>query len=305
MGGEALRPVGGAILDFTCNICGAANRRAGGFTREEPSCVSCASNVRMRALLRALSLELFGTALAAPEFPRVKSFRGLGMSDSAQYADLLAARFDYRNTFYDRAPRFDIAAADEREFGLHDFAIASEVLEHVAPPVERAIGNAARLLKDAGVLLLTVPYSLEATTAEHFPELHDHGIARVGEDLVLVNRTRNGETQVFDKLVFHVGFGDPALEAREFSERELICLLRAAGLSEVHVYNDDYPSFGIMHSEDCSFPIAARRAPFAMGRDAARDIVEQWRDVRQTHDRQMRRLGRSYWFRIGRKLGLY
>jgi len=305
VGREAGGAIGGTILEFICNVCGAANRRAAGFDREQPSCAVCGSSVRMRALLRALSLELFGTELAAPEFPRVKSLRGLGTSDSAQYADTLAAKFDYRNTFYDREPRFDIARADEREFGRHDFVLSSEVLEHVAPPVETALSNARRLLKDSGVLLLTVPYSLEATTAEHFPELHEYGVARVGERLVLVNRTRGGETQVFDDLVFHVSFGDPALEVREFSESELTRLLRAAGFAEVRIYSEEYAPFGILHAEACSFPIAARKGPFAMGREAARDVVEQWRDVRQTHDRQMQRLGQSYWFRVGRKLGLY
>jgi hypothetical protein len=259
----------------------------------------------MRGLLHALSMELYGLPLTAPEFPRMKSLRGLGMSDSIQYADLLATRFDYRNTFYDREPRFDIARADERESGRHDFVLASEVLEHVAPPVERAIANAAALLKDSGVLLLTVPYSLEATTAEHFPELHEYGVARVGDRLVLVNRTAAGESQVFDDLVFHVSFGDPALEIREFSERDLVCLLRAAGFTEVRIYAEDYAPFGILHAESCSFPIAARKTPFSLSRDAVRDLAEQWRDVRQTHDRQMRRLAESFWFRIGRKLGWY
>jgi len=259
----------------------------------------------MRGLLHALSMELYGLPLTLPEFPRMKSLRGLGMSDSIQYADLLSARFDYRNTFYDREPRFDIAHADEREFGRHDFVLASEVLEHVAPPVERAISNAAALLKDSGVLLLTVPYSLEATTAEHFPELNEYGVARLGGRLVLVNRTAAGEIQTFDDLVFHVSFGDPALEVREFSERDLVCALRAAGLTGVHIYAEDYPPYGILHAEACSFPIAVRKAPIALSRDAVRDLAEQWRDVRQTHDRQMRRLTESFWFRIGRKLGLY
>ena len=259
----------------------------------------------MRGLLHALSMELYGLPLTAPEFPRIKALRGMGMSDSSQYADLLTARFDYRNTFYDREPRFDIAGADEREFGRHDFVLASEVLEHVAPPVERAFANAAALLNQSGVLLLTVPYSLEATTAEHFPELHEYGVARVGERLVLVNRTASGEIQTFDDLVFHVSFGDPALEVREFSERDLVCALRAAGFTEVRIYAEDYPPFGIVHVEACSFPVAARKAPFALSRDAVRDLAGQWRDVRQTHDRQMRRLAESLWFRVGRKLGWY
>jgi hypothetical protein len=286
-------------------VCGAANQRAGGFDREEPSCSACGSNVRMRGLLRALSLEVFGIPLTLPEFPRVKSLRALGTSDGVQYADRLAQKFDYRNTFYDREPRFDIANPDAAEMGRHDFVLSSEVFEHIAKPVETALGNAFGLLKTPGVLLLSVPYSLEATTAERFPELHEFGIARVGDRSVLVNRSRSGELQICENLVFHVSFGDPALEMREFSESDLRRMLQAAGFNEVRIYSEEYAPYGIVHSEACSFPMAARKGKFTLSPEAARDVVEQWRDVRQTHDGQMARLGASYWFRVGRKLGLY
>jgi SAM-dependent methyltransferase len=294
MGGKA----GGAIA-FTCNLCGAENRRAGGFDRETPSCGSCGSNVRMRSLARALSLELFGVNLIVPGFPRLKSLRGMGTSDSLQYADTLTAKFDYRNTFFDREPRFDLARPDEREFGRHDFVLSSEVLEHVAPPVKAAFRNAARLLKDSGVLLLTVPYSLEATTAERFPELHEWGIARVGERLALVNRKRSGEIEVFEDLVFHVGCESPAVEMREFSERDLRCLLEGAGFATIRVHAEEYPPYGIFHEEPCSLPVAARKGAFGLSADATRELVEHWRDAGE----EMRRMGRSWWFRAGRKMG--
>ena len=259
----------------------------------------------MRGLLRALSLELFGVNLTLPDFPRVKSLRGLGTSDGVQYADALAAKLDYRNTFYDREPRFDIANADASEHGRYDFLLSSEVFEHVPPPVSAAFETARRLLKPTGVLLLTVPYSFEAATAERFPDLHEFGLARVGDRLVLVNRARDGRIQVFEDLMFHVSFGSPALEMREFSESDLQRMLCAAGFAETRIYSEEYSPFGILHSEACSLPIAARKGAFAFGPDATRDLVEQWRDVRQAHDSEMRRLGKSYWFRIGRKLGLY
>ena len=239
--------------------------------------------------------------LTLPEFPRVKSLRGLGTSDGGQYADALAARLDYRNTFYDREPRFDIANPDPAELGRYDVVISSEVLEHVAPPVSAAFDAAFRLLKATGVLLLTVPYSFETATAEHFPELHEFGLARVGDRMVLVNRTRDGRTQVFEDLVFHVSFGSPALEMREFSESDLRRLLSAAGFTEVRFYHEEYAPYGILHAETCSLPIAARKAPFHLGPDAARDLVEQWRDAQK----ELLRLGKSFWFRVGRKLGLF
>ena len=257
----------------------------------------------MRALLRALSLELYGLPLTLPELPRVRSLRGLGLSDSVQYADLLAAKFDYRNSFLDRQPRFDITEIAEGDCGRYDFLLASEVFEHVPPPVETAFRNAWRLLRPGGVLAFTVPYSLEATTAERFPDLHEFGLAQVGGRTVLVNRTRGGEVQVFENLVFHVSFGEPALEMRELSESHLKTLLAQAGFETVSVFADDYPPYGILHAESCSLPMVARKGTFALSREAARDVLEQWKELKQKFEADMRRLGRSYWFRIGRKMG--
>jgi hypothetical protein len=46
--------------------------------------------------------------LANLRFPVLKGIRGLGMSDSLDYAQTLAEKFDYPNTYYDREPKFDI-----------------------------------------------------------------------------------------------------------------------------------------------------------------------------------------------------
>jgi SAM-dependent methyltransferase len=278
--------------EFTCNICGARCLKA--------ECPSCGAALRDRAILQVLSRELFGTDLTLPEFPRVKSLRGLGTSDSHVYAGRLAEKFDYRNTFYDRAPRLDIAHPPEEEFGKYDFLISSEVFEHVLPPVEAAFRNACRLLKPNGVLVLTTPYSLEAATVEHFPELYQFGFAEVGGRLVVVNRTRSGELQTFENPVFHLGCNGQALEVREFSESALQALLSAAGFASIRIYSENYPPFGIARNESWSLPMAARKGTFALGPEATREVMEHWREL----NRSVQKLGRTYWFRIGRKLRL-
>jgi SAM-dependent methyltransferase len=293
------------MTEFTCNICGARNRvPAAQLGRELASCDRCGSSVRTRSLLRALSLELFGVSLTLPEFPRVCSLRGLGMSDPSQYANGLAARFDYRNTFYDREPRFDIVRPAAEELGKYDFLISSEVFEHVPPPAATAFGNAFRLLKPHGVLLLTVPYSLEPSTTEHFPDLHDFGLARVSDRVLLVNRTRDGQVQVFDNLVFHVGWGEPSLEMRQFTESGLQEMLAGAGFAGVHIHSDDDPAFGIVHKEAWALPIAARKGALALSYDATCDVLREWRDLNLKFHAEMARLDRSLWFRVGRKLRL-
>ncbi len=290
---------------FTCNLCGYENNAASAaFAREEASCSHCGSSVRTRALLRALSLELFGVVLKLDDFPRIKSLRGLGTSDPGQYADKLADKFDYRNTFYHREPRFDLVNPPPHELGRYDFIVSSEVLEHVLPPVERAFEAILSLLKPTGVLVMTVPYSLEASMAEHYPQAFEFGYVQLGERVALVNRTKSGEVQVFDNPVFHISWGGAALEMREFNETELRRMISQSGFSEILPYAEDDRQWGVVHSEKWSLPIVARKGAFAFSREAARDLVEHWREVKQRRDTDAARYSGSYWVRIGRKLGL-
>jgi hypothetical protein len=293
------------MTQFICNVCGHSNRHAGDPPdRERPSCCYCGSNVRARALLQALAMELFGVNLALPDFPRVRSIRGIGTSDPNLYASRLAEKFDYRNTFFNREPRFDIMNPAEEEIGKYDFLISSEVLEHVMPPVDLAFGNVRSLLKHSGVAVFTVPYSVEESMKEHFPDLHQFVFAQVGDGVLLVNRTRTGEIQVFEKPVFHGSWDGSALEMREFTERDLRATLAGAGFEDIRIYAEDYPPFGIFHAEAWSLPIAARKGPFALSFDSTRDVLLEWRDLKLKFNGEMDRLGRSPWFRMGRKLGL-
>jgi hypothetical protein len=245
--------------------------------------------VRTRGLLRALSEELFGASVPLDFFPCVKSLRGLGISDSESYAPALREKFDYSNTQFHRAPKFDIGDPDAGESGAYDFLISSEVFEHVVPPVGAAFRNAWRLLKPNGVMIFTAPYSLEATTAEHFPELHEHTVAQLGEQMVLVNRTREGQVQVFENLVFHGGPG-ATLEMRKFSEAGLRNLFTAAGFQSVRIFGEDYAPFGIVRNENCSLPLAARKGEFAFSRENAAEMIENWQRLRQ---RKWIRLGNA------------
>jgi SAM-dependent methyltransferase len=278
---------------FTCNVCGQRGRPPEkGRNPEDSTCSRCGSNVRTRGLLRALSQELFGASLTLAAFPRIKSVRGIGIGDSEVYAQRLEEKLGYHNTFFHREPRLDIAHPPESEFGQYDFVISSEVFEHVVPPAEAALQNVSKLLRPNGVLVFTVPYSLEESTIEHFPELHEYAIARLGGRHVLVNRTREGQVQIYENLVFHGGPGS-TLEMRVFSECDLKRMLAGAGFGEVRIYGEDCPEFGIVRDGLCSLPMAARKGEFAFGVEAARELIEQWDG-----------LMRSRWLRLGAKLRL-
>ncbi len=271
-------------IRFWCNLCGAPNERPrSAFGREKPSCASCGSTVRTRAIIHMLSRELLGAPIILPHFPVLKSIRGVGISDSADYAGRLAAVFDYRNTEYDREPRLDIMQPNEREFGSYDFILCSEVLEHVVAPVDAAFSNLFRLLKPNGVLLMTVPYKPQGETAEHFGPMDDFGLAKVGDETVLVRRKAEGGYEVFDDLVFHGGSGS-TLEMRVFSERDLRSQVLRAGFSSFQIYADSYPEFGVIHDETWSLPGAARKGEFALAGPAIQSLAEQWAKLRRDFD---------------------
>jgi hypothetical protein len=178
-------------LTFTCNLCGERDNRleARHFENPElPSCSQCLSNVRFRWLVHRLSLE----------FDPDKNVRGLGLTDPGPVADVFADRYTYLNTFLDTEPRFDIRC-DASPLGELDFLIASEVFEHVVPPVADAFHNAARLLKPAGVLLLTVPWVWEGDSP--LPELHDWKLDREDDRWLIVDRTPDGQvTRYYDPM---------------------------------------------------------------------------------------------------------
>lgn len=245
-------------------------------------------------------MELFGVWLALPHFPHVKSWRGLGTSDDPRYAKRLTEIFDYRNTFFDREPRLDLARLNPADPahapGQYDFIVSSEVLEHVVFPLETALRNIRDLLKPNGVLVFTVPWHLDKPI-EHFPELHEYGLAEVGGRMVLVNRTRTGEIQVREDLGFHLSGSGTALEMRICSEEMLRNALAQAGFSSIKIHAENYRPFGILPAESKALPITARKGPYACSFDAMRDVMEEWRALRM-------QLAQSKTYRIARKLRL-
>ncbi len=210
----------------------------------------------IRVLLAELGIE---ERVLAHMTPR-KEVIGLGMTDSGDYASLLADKFAYKNTFLHEEPMLDIGASHlpkELE-DRHDFVICSEVLEHVTPPVDRAFKNIFQILKSGGILVLTVPYGLQETTLEHFPDLNEFQITNQAGDYTLRNVTKDGVTQEFHDLVFHGGPG-MTLEMRVFAEKDLLRRLEKSGFSDVKVHRRPDLTCAAWWPEPWSLPISARR----------------------------------------------
>ena len=244
-------------VNFRCNLCGAQNSAAlAQLSREAPSCSACRSNVRFRAMARLVVREILGRDLALPEVPERRDIAGLGLSDRAAYALPLADKFTYENTWYHAAPRLDIANVPPERFGRYDFVIASDVFEHVSPPVSRAFENARKLLKSGGRLFFTAPFTLDPDTVEHFPELHDWTVAECDGRWRLTNTTVDGQRQTFNDLIFHGGPGS-TLEMRLFSRKGLEREFARAGFARVRFAAEPYLPFGIQWPRPFSVPMVA------------------------------------------------
>jgi len=246
-----------ARIPFRCNVCGTGNGSTlAGLTRERITCTHCGSSVRFRAIVYLVTREVLGRPAVLSSLRRRPDIAGIGLSDAWSYAHRLARKLDYVNTHYHTEPRLDITSIGDEHAGRYDFITSSDVFEHVQPPVRRAFANARRMLKPGGKLILTVPFTLDDETTEHYPDLHDYEVREAGGRFTMTNRTRDGAVQTFTDLVFHGGPG-ATLEMRVFGKRALERDLLAAGFARVRVADDTYLPFGIHWADACSAPMVA------------------------------------------------
>jgi len=233
----------------------------------------------------------------------------LGITDNPSYAKVLADKFDYTNTYYDREPRLDVTQPHQDLWGTYNFVSCADVLEHIEPPVEAAVQEVCRLLKPNGFLVATVPCiagNVSEQVQEHFPDLNRYRVVRLGDSFVLINRRHDGTLEVRDDLLFHEGIGS-VLEMRQFGVTSLRSTLLSAGFRDVFMLADNLPAMGIMFDCDVSQPFVARKEPFTLSPLLLRELVQDWRTAngQLRHERERTRLtSQSRWLRLGRLLGL-
>ena len=248
---------------FICNICGVTNKNVSFDLlsgRETPSCSSCGSTLRERALIVALTRAMGWGHEVLPDIELNKKIHGLGMSEDINgFTKLLFDKFTHTLTYYDREPKLDLSSNNMKTYGEIDYVMCTEVMEHVPPPIDIAFRNLRKLLGKNGVCIYSVPYSLEEETVEHFPNLFDWKFERLDGKKRLFNTTVDGEIETFDDLCFHSGpeiFDDKgipvegsgeSLEMRVFCEKALRQHIADAGLEISDIINMDIPEFGIMH----------------------------------------------------------
>ncbi len=247
-------------LAWRCNICGTMNCcLAGTMDRETGDCMHCGAVMRYRSIVAVLTERLFGKVQILAEIAPSPQFTGVGMSDDDRYANLLAEKFSYTNTFYHCEPLLDITRPSPRWLGVNDFVITSDVFEHVPPPIQQSFDNLFSLLKPGGVVVFSVPFNLEAATREHYPNLHDFRIVQEESgDWVLHNVTKAGVSEEFRNLLFHGGPGS-TLELRVFCRAALERHLLDAGFTDLRLHSESRFEHGIFWLHPFSLMVSARR----------------------------------------------
>ena len=249
-------------MNFRCNICGrdVSYPRPEDLTREGAFCPNCGSNVRIRAIVHLLGQAMHVGSL--PMYKWVKTNRSVyGVSDWHAFGAMLTEVCDYVNTQFDvdlypNAIFLDVANPSAGFRRVADIVICSEVLEHVAPPIQRAFDGLFLMLRPGGHLIFTVPYTFDETV-EHFPDLYDWQLSYEKDKFVLRNETRSGNEQVFENLVFHGG-GETVLEMRLFGLRHIVRCLKYAGFVDICVMDREVNESGIRF-DLWSRAISARR----------------------------------------------
>lgn len=245
-------------IEYRCNICGGKNRlESRAFHRELALCQTCGANARFRGIIHVLGGFLGNADRGClREWPRRPDIFGIGMSDWPGYADLLAEKFSYENTFYDRPPQLDIQNLTEAQQGKYDFVISSDVFEHVLPPLQQGFANLLALLKPGGNLVFSVPYTRGSETVEHYSGLHAYEILDFQGGKILVNRNESGALEVYDNPVLHGGEG-ATLEMRLFCEADVLRRLARAGFTDILVHDRPHLPVGFYWPELMSADPAA------------------------------------------------
>ncbi len=213
------------------------------FERETGLCSTCGSTVRHRSVIYLLTKYLSGRPQVLRRIPPL-GFRGIGLSCSSIYAPYLEEKFEYVNTFFDREPYLDI----NNPFGYEDldFVISSDVFEHTFPPAIAAFQGSNRILNERGFLFLTLPYSRNERTTEHYPECVSYREVNLESGKKAVELTlRDGSTTVDEKPVWHGGQGN-TLEMRVYARSHLLQCLKDASFKILEEFPYGAPSFGIV-----------------------------------------------------------
>jgi hypothetical protein len=217
---------------YLCPICGQVSSRQGeGIHRELNLCSSCGSNSRFRATILSL-LSVFSAHDDQYNLSAVsenKGIRGIGLSDAPVYSDLLAAKYNYVNTFYHCEPFLDVESRFSfLEYKPIDFIVCNDILEHTKLPPAEVIAILYEALQPGGVLILCAPTYKLSHHIEKYPSFDSFVVEKKAKGFQVIFKRQYGAPFVDVNPYFHGGPGR-VLELRLISDENLWHNLQAVG----------------------------------------------------------------------------
>ena len=230
-----------SVMSFQCNICNNAfEAEWNSLSREQDVCKHCGGWQRMREIAHALQTKVYGM-----DNPKV-----VGLSDWKDFGKHMTAslKIRYQNTYMHKYPRLDICSPKKNWFDSAEVLNSSDVFEHTLPPFEDSLIGSRNILKKNGVLILTMPWTTNQSSLEHYPWMKSYRVKkrfRKTPKVIGVDSTGN-KHEIFDPI-FHGGPGYN-LEMRLLNLQSLVESLESLGFTDIEVDLEDIPKYGINRS---------------------------------------------------------
>ena len=185
------------------------------------------------------------TPAPLPDIPTDWSRSGVGFDDHPSIFSRYPARWDFVNTRLHRFPELDLLRPTDSAISAFEFALCSDVLEHVQQPHRRGLEGLLKILRPSGFAVISVPISGSSETIEHFPGLKSFKIL---EDKSLEWTDETGTRHHERDPQFHGGDG-LTVEFRIFSAEGMIADLIEVGFESALalVSRPDLGVFDIEH----------------------------------------------------------
>ena len=235
------------VIKGTCLVCGSRIQYSQDIsTREVAICKNCNATGRDNCIAYSISNIICNKIISLKDHKVNKNIKIVGLSDGLVYADILQKKYDYINTFYHCEPRLNISDPPHHMFGKYDILISTEVIEHVLGRTLDAFNGSIRLLKPGGIMIFSVPYTLEEQTLEHYrSDLVDYKPIQDDKGNWLVElHYADGGKEIDHSPIFHGGPG-ATLEIRRFNLDRLMYELEWVGFEDITVLVKNMPEHGI------------------------------------------------------------